>query len=501
MFEKSGRRDSIAGYHQPFTFSAAQIETKPVARLSVANRFFHGAIAFMVLLLWAFPAFTASGMPDFKGFNFTDWSEGGYGTTESNASAIRMEKTGSDTYTIIVSEYMDGPDSLTVGPKSGKTPSVEALGAIIDSLKSRGHKVILKPHVDLQDGTFRGDFKPSDPDRWFASYGAMLDKYAALARDHGVDVLCVGTELKGTTGLEKQWRETISRTRKNFNGKLTYASDWTNFDRVPFWDALDYAGIDSYFPLSKNGRTDLPSLLDGWAPHKNRIDKWQKTHGKPVIFTEIGFRNSANAASEPWAWGDKPERDDELQKRLFEATAITWHGTPYMAGMQFWDWPAAASGHQGVAFSPLGRPAESVVATWFDGSAAAEIEAVQRAREKLAATRDKYSGFLGFFRRLFSDADSEIRQAETEVAAAIVTYEVKASTGGGGLLTSAAPEGVAGTPTPGTGNLRDMLAQRDALAQRIAELRSTGGDYSNLSAALNDLEGKIVLLRAESLSR
>ena len=50
-------------------------------------------------------------------------------------------------------------------------------------------EVMLKPHVDVIDGTFRGEIEPADRAAWFASYGSMIDHYADLAERGGRDDL------------------------------------------------------------------------------------------------------------------------------------------------------------------------------------------------------------------------------------------------------------------------------------------------------------------------
>ena len=34
-------------------------------------------------------------------------------------------------------------------------------------------------------------------------------------------------------------------------GKLTYAENWDQYHKIPFWGKLDYVGIDVYFSLNQ----------------------------------------------------------------------------------------------------------------------------------------------------------------------------------------------------------------------------------------------------------
>jgi hypothetical protein len=63
-----------------------------------------------------------------------------------------------------------------------------------------------------------------------------------------MELFCFGTEL----GIQSQkrlqyWAQLIVK-KKNIKGKLTYAANWDDFDK-PFWNELDYIGIDAYFPF------------------------------------------------------------------------------------------------------------------------------------------------------------------------------------------------------------------------------------------------------------
>ena len=122
-----------------------------------------------------------------------------------------------------------------------------------------GLQVAIKPHVDVVDGTFRGEIQPSDRAAWFESYGNLVDRYAALAQQANADVFVIGTELTTMTGSDgdtEAWRELIQRARSAFDGRITFAANWVQgAQTIDFWDDLDYVGIDAYMPLKTQERT------------------------------------------------------------------------------------------------------------------------------------------------------------------------------------------------------------------------------------------------------
>ena len=83
------------------------------------------------------------------------------------------------------------------------------------------------------------------------SAGVFVPAMGNDAQAQGVELMCVGTELTSSVRYEARWREVIARVRSVYEGPLTYAANWHDeYLDIKFWDALDYAGLDPYFPLS-----------------------------------------------------------------------------------------------------------------------------------------------------------------------------------------------------------------------------------------------------------
>jgi hypothetical protein len=94
----------------------------------------------------------------------------------------------------------------------------------------------------------------------------------AIAVEKNVEALCVGTEFKvGAVRREAFWRGLIARIRQKYHGKLTYAANWDEFPNMPFWDALDFVGINAYMPLSDAVTPSVSDLKMAWRPHFDMI--------------------------------------------------------------------------------------------------------------------------------------------------------------------------------------------------------------------------------------
>jgi len=250
----------------------------------------------------------------------------------------------------------------------------EGLRVTTELARSRGIRTLLKPHVWVRDG-WRGDLEmasDADWDAWFADYRRFILHYARFAQEHGIEALCVGTELHRTVlARPDDWRDIIAEVRRVYDGRLTYAANWyREFQEVPFWDDLDWIGIQAYFPLTESEDPPLEELLDGWRPWVEAIREVQRRHDRPVLFTEAGYRSGARAAAAPWEWPqrDRVENVDlDLQERLYEALFRTFWDEEWFAGVYWWKWhPPGGAGVDNNGFSPQDKPAARVLARWFD---------------------------------------------------------------------------------------------------------------------------------------
>lgn len=258
---------------------------------------------------------------------------------------------------------------------------IRSLARQADSL---GLKIILKPHLWMGrnngGGQTRADIGFETEDawaQWEAQYHAFMMHYAYLAQDVGAAMLVVGTELATAARARPAfWRGLIADVRAVYGGALTYAANWwEEYEDVAFWDALDYIGVQGYFELSKADDPSLAMLREGWKPYKETMRRLSERTGRPVLFTEIGYRNVPFAAAQPWRWPARDDAntvqpDDALQARLYQAFFESlWH-EPWFAGAILWKWHPDAGERRRLDFSPQNKPAEQVIARWFSRQAA-----------------------------------------------------------------------------------------------------------------------------------
>ena len=259
---------------------------------------------------------------------------------------------------------------------SESAPGIRTLARQADSL---GIGLIMKPQLWIGRDAWSADIAfASEADwlAWEAQYHAFAMHAAHLARDVGADVLVVGTELGGPVRERPGfWRRLVADVRAVYDGRLTYAANWhDDYETVPFWDVLDYVGVQAYFPLSRTTDPSPEALRRGWQPVRARLEAAARRARRPVLFTEIGYRSVPYAAAEPWRWPSRDEHgavapDPALQARLYEAFFESVWNAPWFAGAIVWKWypeaPTSRRLPRDLDFTPQDKPAEAVIREWF----------------------------------------------------------------------------------------------------------------------------------------
>ena len=83
--------------------------------------------------------------------------------------------------------------------------TMSSVAHAIDTIHGLGMKVLLKPMLDVDDGTWRAFIDPSDKDQWFANYTNFIGTFADMAQSKGVELLSIGCEMNT---LEKSTNNT-----------------------------------------------------------------------------------------------------------------------------------------------------------------------------------------------------------------------------------------------------------------------------------------------------
>src|SRR5205085_641054 len=164
--------------------------------------------------------------------------------------------------------------------------------------------------------------------RFFADYRAWIVTVAREA--HDADGFCIANELEKLAPYEQEWRSIIADVRAVTPARLTWAANWTGYRAVPFWDALDAIGVEAYFPLCERADPPAEELAAAWRPILAELKAFHERTGKPVVFTELGYRAALDAAREPWAYtearGDARPAAEAVQERCLAVALASIEG-------------------------------------------------------------------------------------------------------------------------------------------------------------------------------
>jgi hypothetical protein len=300
--------------------------------------------------------------------------DAGYGSAASQASLARLHRLGVEWIALTPFGYMESTRAVEIRvPAHGGGESDERMRIEVARAHALGMKVALKPHLWIRHGEWQGDLELADPAAfaaWSKSYRAFILRYAALAERDGYDLLVLGTELKSATARDPQsWLALIAELRGVYHGLLTYAANWDEAERVPFWGALDFIGVDAYAPIATKSGAREPELCLAWNVLAKNLEALSKRTGKRVILTELGYRATRDAAMAPATWPEAdphPSFDGAHQASCFSAAFSTLWGKPWLAGIYVWKWFSDSRDENGPTdFSPAGKPAERVIGDYY----------------------------------------------------------------------------------------------------------------------------------------
>ena len=275
--------------------------------------------------------------------------------------------------------------------------TIEANIQAIQLAKKAGLKVFLKPHLVLGKFKSETDFKStrlvshSNPPlvdktkgaEWRGTlsfkneqdwqqleqeYEAYILKLAKVAAILEVDLFSVGTELKEfATKRPQYWKQLIQQVRKIYTGPITYAANWDEYNKINFWQNLDYIGVDTYFPVSRAKTPDVKKTIKNWRSIQKQLRKLSKSQDRPILLTEFGYRNVSYAGKRPWTHdkGEAIPTNYQAQVNLLEAFFQTFWKKSWVAGGFSWKWFAHPKSGKDTTFSVQGKPALKVVQQWY----------------------------------------------------------------------------------------------------------------------------------------
>lgn len=312
-----------------------------------------------------------------RGMNYAGWGQHAYSNDESNQSLDNLKNVGCDWVAINTIWFQDDVNSVVIYPDYNRYSVSES--SVIDAIQyahSIDLKVMLKPMVDCDDGTWRGFINPSVA--WFAAYTDFMGIWAQIAQDCQVEMLCVGCEYATTNEPDSgnwsdSWRGVVQSIRSVYSGSLTYAANPYEEKNITWWEVIDYIGSNPYYGLTEQPDPTEQQLQDAWQQRADSLETWLFSNwpDKKIIFTEIGYRSydGTNMAPEKYLEKDPNKIDFQEQVDCYMALLDQCQDRSWWQGVFWWYWEAdpnaglPAYGYTG--HTPQNKPTEALLNNYY----------------------------------------------------------------------------------------------------------------------------------------
>ena len=358
-------------------------------------------------------------IPFIKGHSW-GWvgTRGDYAAPAAAESMQRLAETGANAVCIAFGPNMATAETpeFAWGDANPRMVTDDEIRRAIHLARDNGLRVILKPTINCDDGTWRawikffrpltaaeraaghsGEIDPwgSEPvlragetrdlakwDQWWDLFHQYVMHYARLAAEQDVEMLCLGCEMNSNEEFDQRWRALIADVRSVYPGALTYDVNHGRESEVPWWDAVDVIGVSAYYQVPPpegvteeeaiQRTTTREEILAQLLANRDELAALSRQYDKPILFIETGVTNVRGCARYPWSHPDAKlgdPLDEQEQVNYYEAMFEAFWDQPWFLGFAWWDWPArlydreSAGAHRG--FCIFGKAAEDVVRRWY----------------------------------------------------------------------------------------------------------------------------------------
>lgn len=309
---------------------------------------------------------------DFQtGVIFPRWGVTGYSVTDRNWQVGLheiQEQTAAQWVGLSINLYQDSLISTHV-QASQATPKPQAVIEGVRAARAMHYHVFVFPQLTVGGArSWSGNIQfPTFQmaQAWFDNYWIAFKPYIEAAAQAGAEELAIGSEYELLqSAAPTLWNQLIERIHQVFPGKLTYDINWSSlYYPLPSWlhnRYLNALGVSVYTPL-----TDTPQRLDPhilparWkATIGKLLDAFAAQVGKPILVSEIGYRDSSDALYNPWEVFTNARTDQVEQAAAYNAALTNLMDDQHIVGVFAWAW----------AFQPFDlrcRLAAQVLHHWY----------------------------------------------------------------------------------------------------------------------------------------
>ena len=305
--------------------------------------------------------------PEFQaGVVFPRWGTSVYGPSDSGwATGVAdvRQQTGARWIEMLVNLCQESATSTQVAAGPG-TPSPDDVAAGILTARQQGFQVFVVAHLSLLHPTAAGDWggfvsfsDPSQAHAWFESYWSVLEPYTLAAAQAQAEQFAIGNEYIGLElAPDDLWNTLLARVHAEYHGAITYNTNWNTLSSKPrAWMSNPYLnaiGVSTYESLVPRAMPLTVAQIEAvWKQRfLPKLDALSAATHKPIVLSEIGYRNTSDALYQPWIHQTNASADPALQAAAYEGAVRAALTDSHIIGTFFYAW-------QNGQFDPANQPA------------------------------------------------------------------------------------------------------------------------------------------------
>lgn len=313
--------------------------------------------------------------PDFEaGIVYPQWNQTSYGPNDTTwLGGLPAISSQTAARWLEMPILFAQPTSTSTQVAAGQgTPAPESVLYGIRAARALGFHVFVVPLLDVNvQGAWSASIQfanVADEQQWFDNFWKAFQPYVVAAQIGGAEQVAIGTEEVWLQQYAQPflWNTLIARVRSVFPGIITYDMNWSSLGTaMPTWFSnpdLGMVGVSEYIPMIDTRERVAPAdMIPLWRDRvQTQLDALALQIKKPVILSEIGYRNSADALYHPWFPNSTVSPPDPAEQAAACDAALT-NIIPdsHIVGVFFWGWDDVGG------FKLSGQPATAVLQKWF----------------------------------------------------------------------------------------------------------------------------------------
>jgi hypothetical protein len=310
----------------------------------------------------------------FTGVNFASAEFG----PQVDSGIPALDRIGAQWIALTPFAYMNSNTDPTINfpcDKNWWADLPENMISVIQDARKFGKKLVLKPHFWVEGSGWAGtlDFDSVGWIQFEKNYAAYIMRWAVFAEMHNIEMFCFATELKTVVKKRPKFiKRLIKHIRKFYRGRLMYAANWDDYQRFPFWDDLDFIGVDAYFPLTDTKTPSAEEVHQLWKPYADELGRFALKKRKLIVFTEYGYRSVHQPVWKQW----EIEYNSHYENANMEAQVNSYEGLfravwnePWFAGGFIWKWYPEPVHYTRTThnsdYTPQDKPTEATILKWY----------------------------------------------------------------------------------------------------------------------------------------